>query len=58
MIKKVKFNIFDVWFGRGWYNWVRMIYREGKWQYLKGDKKYEDGAALILSNRLTPKEKT
>jgi hypothetical protein len=56
MIKKVKYNLFDVWFGKGWDNWIRMELKQGKWQHNNGDRKFESGAANLLNIVLAKKE--
>jgi len=54
MIKKVKYNCFDVFFGMGWKNWVRMSSKDGKsWDFEKGDPKLAKGAASLLQRVLS-----
>jgi hypothetical protein len=52
MIKKVRFNLFDVFFGKGWENWIRMCFHDGEWRHVLGDKKYESGASILLQRKL------
>lgn len=52
MIKKVKYNVFDVWFGKGWDNWIRMEYVNNKWVYIAGHELFEKGAASLLSSKI------
>lgn len=53
MIKKVQYNVFDVFFGKGWTNWVRMEFNEGYWKINAGDKKFESGANALLSRKFS-----
>lgn len=52
MIKKVRFDVFDVFFGKGWQDWVRMEYKNGTWNHILGDKRFESGAAVLLKRKL------
>ena len=56
MIKKVRFNLFDIFFGKGWDNWIRMEFKNGTWNHTLGYKKYESGAASLLQRKLGKKE--
>lgn len=59
MIKKVRYNVFDVFFGDGWSNWVRMESPDGNtWGRIAGDTKLAKGAAILLQRRFSKKEYT
>lgn len=51
MIKKVKHNVFDCFFGNGWEQWVRMELSAGKWNAVSGDKSLAHGAAVFLGRK-------
>lgn len=58
MIKKVKYNVFDVFFGKGWGNWVRMESSNGKdWKCIAGDNKLAHGASTLLNRKLNKEER-
>lgn len=51
MIKKVKHNVFDCFFGNGWEQWVRMELINGKWVCRGGDFALSHGAAVFLGRK-------
>jgi hypothetical protein len=57
MIKKVKYNVFDVFFGTGWDNWIRMELKDD-WIRIGGDPQYTKNAKNLLSTTISKKGNT
>lgn len=51
MIKKLGHNKFDVFFGIGWEQWVRMEKKGSKWEATAGDVSLEKGASVFLERK-------